>query len=125
MRAGRLDRLVTIQRKSNTYSDSGEPVDSWTTLALRRPASYKPVKGDERFAGDQIVGREQVTFGVRYSADIADINTKDRIIYPALQADSPAPDPETGRVFDIIAVNEVGSGEGLSIIAARRSDIAA
>lgn len=123
MRAGRLGKLVTIQRKSSTYSDSGEPIETWATLALRRPASYKAVRGDEKFAADQIVAREQVEFGIRYSADIADLNTKDRIIYPALQADSPAPDPETGRVFDILAVHEVGSGEGFTVTAARRADV--
>jgi hypothetical protein len=124
MRAGHLDRLVTIQRKTESITDEGGVTENWSTLLLRRPASYRALRGDEVLGGDQRVGREQVEFRFWWSADIAGLSVNDRLIYPALQADSPAPDAESGRLFDILAVHEVGRREGVLVTAARRADVA-
>ena len=121
MRAGRLDRMITIQRKTETQSDSGFPVEEWSNLVARRPASMSPVKGDERYGGEQYVAEEQTEFRVRYSSNIAALTPQDRIIEPALQADSPS--AETRRVYDVLAVHEIGRREGLRIIASRRADV--
>lgn len=123
MRAGRLDRLITIQRVTKTLSDSGEPQETWTTLIARRAAGYRPLKGDERFTGQQVIGTEQVEFRIRYSADVADLSQLDRIVYPALSEESPADDSDTRSIFDVLAVNEIGRREGLLIITQRRSDV--
>jgi head-tail adaptor len=124
MRAGRLDRLITIQRPTTTGSHSGEPQLSWVAIAgcQRRAASMAPVRGDERFTGEQIVGQEQVEFRIRYSAGVADISPKDRIIFPALGDNSPTNDPRTREIYDILAVHEIGRREGLRLITQRRAD---
>lgn len=122
MRAGRLDRLITIQRKSTTSSDSGDAVDTWTTLIERRAAGYRPLKGDERFGSEQIVGTEQVEFRIRWSANVADLSQRDRIVYPALADESPEDEPDTKNIYDILAVNEIGRREGLQIVTQRRAD---
>lgn len=122
MRAGRLDRLITIQRKSLTSSDSGEPVETWTTIIERRAAGYRPLKGDERFTGEQVIGTEQVEFRIRYSSNVADLSQRDRVVYPALADESPEDVPDERNVFDIVAVHEIGRREGLLIMTQRRAD---
>src|ERR671925_891888 len=84
MRAGRLDRLITIQRKTSAPADSGEPVESWSNLVpAHRPASVTPVRGDERFSGEQYAAIGQVDIRVHYSIGLADLSPLDRILYPA------------------------------------------
>jgi head-tail adaptor len=122
MRAGRLDRLITIQRKTVTSTDSGDVVETWNTLIDRRHAGYRPLKGEERFTGEQVIGTEQVEFRIRYSANVADLSQRDRIVHPALSEDSPEDVPEERNIHDILAVNEIGRREGLLIITQRRAD---
>src|SRR5262245_19560348 len=108
MRAGRLDRLITIQRKTVTLSDSGHPSEVWTDVVTRRPASVLPVRGDERFGDPQIVATEQVEFRIRHSQNVADLGPQHRIIYPALSGDSPDESVVERRVYDILSVHEIG-----------------
>lgn len=122
MRAGRLDRIVTIQRKTNSSSDSGDVVESWSTLIARRYAGYRPLRGEERFTSEQVIGTEQVEFRIRYSADVADLSQRDRIVHPALSEDSPEDVPDERDIYDILAVNEIGRREGLLIVTQRRAD---
>ena len=125
MRAGILDRRITIQRKTLTASGSGEPIETWATIAgcERRAASAPlPVRAGENLALPGIIATDQVTFKIRYSSEVATLNAKDRIIYPALDDGSPPAMPADAHIYDIIAVNELGRREGLSIIAQRRPD---
>ena len=102
-------------------SSDGQPIDAWTTVEpLRRPAALEPVRGEERFTAPQYVARDQVTFEIRYDQSVVNLNPLDRIIHPALSADSPA---ETREIYDVMAVQEIGRRRGLLILAARRSDV--
>lgn len=123
MRAGRLDRTIAIRRRSLTYSESGEPINGWADISVR-PASISPVSGDERFAGDQWVAKEQVEFRVHYAEIVSDVGPLDQIIYPYSTGDSPAAVIPESRLYDIMAVHELGRREGLRIMAARRADVA-
>ena len=121
MRAGRLDRRITIQRKSEIQSASGQPVITWATLptAQRLWASMTPASGDERFTDPQVAAKQQVEFKIRWSLFVADLSPLDRIVYPAINSgDTPAPT----AIYDILAVHELERREGLSIIAFRRAD---
>jgi len=122
VRAGRLDRRITIQRFTTTYSPSGEPIETWTDLVSRRWAEVRPVRGDERFSAPQLAAKEQVEFRIRWGAAVADVSPLDRIIYPAVEPASPAEEIAESRVYDILAVHEIGRRDGLRIIAARRVD---
>src|SRR5262245_6462349 len=115
MRAGILDRLVAVQRKSATVSDSGEEQITWSTLA-QRWAGKTPVSGIERYGGEQLEAKEQVEFRLRWDTTIQDLQPTDRIIEPAQDASAP---PERS-VYDIIAVLEVGRHEVLRVITTRR-----
>jgi head-tail adaptor len=121
MRAGRLDRRVTIQRKSIVLADSGEQIESWASLSTNRPASVTPVSGAERFGGDQIESRQQVEFRIRWSMDVADLSPLDRIVYPSSDATD---SPSLGSSFyNVLAVNEIGRHEVLQIITTRHPDV--
>lgn len=123
MRYGRLDRRITIQRKTVTQSLSGEPVETWANL-VDRWASIVPARGDERFAAPQIEASEQVEFVLRWSQLVADLTPLDRIVYPAVEDASPAPPISHANLYDIQAVHELGRREGLRLIAVRRVGVA-
>lgn len=128
MRAGSLDRRITIQRKTTTESASGEPIETWSNLVVRRPASMRPVKGEERFTSAQEVAEDQIEFRVRHSAAIADLKPLDRIIHPALTTEQAADSSyaiPVRSIHDVLAVFELGRREGLRIITSRRADVTA
>lgn len=129
IRAGRLDRHITIQRRTVTDSDSGAQVETWSTLVNRRPAGlWTPRQGSESFSEPQLVARERVEWLIRYSSDVADLSPLDRVIYPALGADSPQDEPAERDVYDIVAVHEaheLGRYVGLRLVTARRPDVSA
>jgi head-tail adaptor len=123
MRAGQRDRLITIQRRTMSTTESGEQLPTWNTIAARWWASMRPVSGNERFIDPQVNAQEQVEFHVAYGTAVADISPKDRIIHPALEVGSPEPAPDDRRIHDILAVHEIGRREGLRIITRRRPDV--
>lgn len=123
MRAGRLDRFITIQRKTVTQSESGEPVEIWNNIDARRPANVSPVRGDEKFSAPEIAALQQTQFTVRYSSLLVDLTPLDRIIYPALDLTASPPEVEEEiNTYEILAVFEVGRREGLRILTNRRAD---
>lgn len=127
MQAGRLDRFITLQRYSAVMLPSGDRLLEWATLGpSRRPASVRPASGTEGFTTPQTVAIELTEFRIRYSADVSSATPIDRIIYPALTSAeinaSPVADVSAARVYDVVAVHEIGRREGLQIIGSRRPD---
>lgn len=120
MRAGKLDRKIDIERKTTTLNDFGDPIETWSKIATRRAAGYRPLSGEERFQADQFIASEQVEWTIRYSAAMAEINPLDRVVYPAEAAGSPPPPEPT--IYEVIAVHEIGRREGLKLITARRAE---
>lgn len=100
MRAGKMDRLITIQTFTTTQNDYGEPVETWTTLASVW-AERVPMSGREAFAADQLAALSLVKFKIRYRSDV---DTKNRIL-------------DAGSYYDIRSVGIIGRNEGLEITA--------
>lgn len=123
MVASRLDRLIDIERKSVTLSSSGEPVETWSPIAAKLAASYSSVRGEERATAAQWVAREQVEFWVRSSVVTRSVTPLDRIVYPPRSGESPPEVVPESRIYDIMAVAEVGRNDRIKITAARRSDV--
>ncbi len=117
MRAGPLDQRIALQRKTASLSSSGEPSESWSTIA-ERWAAVDPVAGDERNAAQQWIAREQTKFTIRWSLALDDLSPLDVVIYPSSDAaNSPPPSRSS---YDIIAVEQQGRNEKMVILAARR-----
>jgi len=111
-RAGRLDTRIAIQRKTTTDSNSGEQVETWTDLA-RRWADVRPMVGDERLVGENLVAREQVQFRFRWDSSIADLSAKDRIVMP------PSATPTDTDIYNIVQASMVDRNEDFLVLAYR------
>ena len=111
MRAGNLDRVISLQRLTQAVSDAGTVTETWTDFApgiraeLVAPMLPFAVKAPTIFAGveaDQAYGpAEEVTlaFQVRY---VASVTTVDRVVYE-------------GNPYRIIGITEIGRRRGLEL----------
>jgi len=105
LRSGRLDRRITLQRKTVTENSYGEPVESWKDLATVW-AEYMPARGAERYASMQTIGEIEIRWRIRYRSGLTPI---DRIVYQ-------------GRVHNVTSIIEIGRGEGLEIYTRGRAE---
>lgn len=105
MRSGRLDRRLTLQRKTATENDYGEPVETWTTIATVW-AEKIPVRGAERYAAMQTVAEVDTRFKIRYRTDVSPL---DRVVC-------------AGITYDVKGVLEIGRREGWEIYATARAE---
>lgn len=112
MRAGKIDRKITIQRKTSNESNSGEVIETWTDLSTRW-ASIAPLVGTERLIGENLIAKEQVQFRTRWADVIADLSPQDRIIYP------PTTSPTDKEIYNIIQASEIGRKDEFLILAYR------
>lgn len=109
---GNIDRMVTVQRKTVSESNSGEPVEAWTDLSSRW-ASIKPMTGTERLVGENLVAKEQVEFRLRWAEAIADLSPMDRIIFPRTAS------PTDLEIYNIVQASEVKRREEFLVLAYR------
>ena len=98
MRAGDLDRRITIERVTITYSETGEPIETWNTLATRW-AQVQQQSGREFFSGVQTVSERRVSFRIRW---LEGLTVLDRVV-----CDS--------AVHDIQEVRRLGRKEGVEL----------
>lgn len=125
MRAGRADRIITVQRAIVTQSGSGDLIETWADIAFQIPAGHLPTPGAERFTSAQEVAEQEVTFTVRFLSipnAYRPLTPKDRVIYPAHDVSANAQTPGNGRVYDVLGSEEVGREVDLRIRTSRRTD---
>jgi SPP1 family predicted phage head-tail adaptor len=108
MRAGPLDRRITLQRATRAQDATGQEVETWATLA-EVWGSKRDVSDSERVAAAEVSAEITTRFQIRWDSSWSDLNPKDRVVY-------------NGRTYDISSVKEIGRREGLEITAAARSD---
>lgn len=96
MRAGTLDRSVTIQRRAETVAASGSVTETWTDLIACR-AELRAPTAEELATGFGEAERETVIFTVRWHP--TPISTGDRILC-------------AGRFYDIKQIVEIGRRQG-------------
>jgi SPP1 family predicted phage head-tail adaptor len=99
MRAGSLDRTITIQRSTTVIDDAGTPQQTWATFATLR-AQIIQQSADEfiRSEGGG-VSENAIVFRTRF---VDGVRLDDRVEY---KADS----------FDIKELKEIGRRRGLEI----------
>lgn len=98
MRAGDLDRQITIEVPTETPNAIGEPIQSWAAFATVW-AKVGPVRGRERFTADQVAAEADTTFRIRW---LAGVTEKMRVSYD-------------GRLYDITYIAELGRRDGLDL----------
>ena len=104
MRAGRMDRLVTLEYKTVSQNDHGEEIETWTAKATIW-AGKKDFRGTEFFGAQQVNAEATGIFIIRYRDDV---NTEDyRLTYE-------------GDTYDIKAVAELGRRAGLELMVEAR-----
>lgn len=96
MRAGELDRRITIQQPNVTRNETGEEVTTWADVATVW-AKADPVDGDEGFQSDRRVNTSRMQFTIRYRPGVT---AKMRVVYD-------------GETFKIEDVREKNRREGL------------
>jgi SPP1 family predicted phage head-tail adaptor len=100
MRAGELDRRITIQSQTTTQADNLELNTAWVD-EVSLPAAVKGLRGSERFEHDQRTAEQTKVFKIRYRKALT---TKHRIVYD-------------GQSYDIVNINELGRRAGLELTA--------
>lgn len=104
MNPGRMDRQITIERKTETRDAVGYPVPSWSPLATVW-AEVRPLSGREALRSGEALGRvigsETASFFI-YHTD--GLTIEDRINYD-------------GKIWNIRYIREIGRRDGLEILA--------
>lgn len=108
LKAGKLDRRITLQRHLTTRDDFNNPVETWFDLCTVW-ASFEPVSDGERFRAGERASEISARFQIRYSSQVKDVTPKDRLVFG-------------GRVYSITHVKEIGRREGLELTAVGRDD---
>ncbi len=98
LRAGKLDREITIERETETVAPSGAVSKVWAPVATVR-AELVQQSADEYLAGFGEAEGDNVVFRVRY---LAGITTADRVSY-------------AGDTYDIDGIAEFGRRKILEI----------
>jgi SPP1 family predicted phage head-tail adaptor len=99
MKAGPLDRRVTIQRKTVVYDEYNEAIEAWAELATLS-AQVVQQSGREFLSNDQTQAERRVLFRLRW---FKGVTVLDRVTYG-------------GRVHNIQDVKELGRREGLELL---------
>jgi SPP1 family predicted phage head-tail adaptor len=99
MRAGLLDRRITIERATTTRDSYGQTIYTWHPLA-NVSAQVLAQSGKEFFAAAQLQASQRVLFRFRW---IGALTALDRVSYG-------------GRVFDIQFVRELGRRAGTELL---------
>lgn len=109
MRAGLLDRRITLRRYATARSALGSQVKAWNDLA-EVYAAYLPVSDAERVKAAQVGASLTARFQIRWDPQVADLSPLDQLR------------DEYGRDFAIVGVKELGRRVGLEISARALAD---
>jgi SPP1 family predicted phage head-tail adaptor len=100
MRAGSLDRTITLERKNESIAHSGAVACAWTILATVR-AELVEASADEAAIGYGEAETATRLFRIRWIPSV-EITTDDRLTY-------------AGAAYDIRAVVEIGRRRALDL----------
>lgn len=108
MWAGRLDRRVAIQQRSDAQSLAGDPMATWATVKTVAMGK-RDLKAEERFAGSQVAASVTTLFTARAQA-VRDVDPATyRLVYE-------------GQVFNIEGRRELGRNDGVEFQCSARGE---
>lgn len=94
MRAGKLDRRITILERMETGRNSlNEPEYAWLAVADAW-AQLRPNRGSERFAAAQLAGTAVLTMHLRWRPGLG---VQHRVVHDGVTYEIVAPPRELGR----------------------------
>ncbi|GAB9248269.1 head-tail adaptor protein [Bradyrhizobium diazoefficiens] len=102
MRAGNLDRLIEIQRRSTTIGLGGTVGQTWATFATMRAQLLKSDIDDREGARGHATDA-MLTFRMYY---FASLSLNDRLLYE-------------GQPFEITGITEIGRRVGMDVTCER------
>jgi SPP1 family predicted phage head-tail adaptor len=98
MRAGKLDKSITIQRQSETVNAAGSVLKTWADLATMRSEIVQQT-ATEFLTGYGTAENGTIIFRIRYQPGIT---TADRVSY-------------AGSVYEIEEIKEIGRRRSLEL----------
>ncbi|MDW5313775.1 phage head closure protein [Rhizobium sp. PL01] len=98
MRAGKLDKTISIERAGTVVDDYGTPTEGWATIATVRAQIIQQTT-QEFLAAPGTNAETATVFRIRHRDGL---QVADRITY-------------AGRAFDLKEVKELGRREGLDL----------
>lgn len=107
MRAGDLDRRVTLQRAGQGDDGLQTTTLNWADLSTVW-ASRQDISDGERGRADGTLADATTRFRIRWSETVSDLSPKDRLT-------------TEGQTFDIVGVKQLGRRYGLEITAKRHA----
>jgi SPP1 family predicted phage head-tail adaptor len=102
MRAGSLDRLIEIQRRTTGLDLYGSVIDTWTTVATMRAQLLKNATDDREGARGHATDAV-LTFRMYY---FASLSLNDRLLYE-------------GQQYEITGITEIGRRVGMDLTCER------
>ncbi|WP_256807150.1 phage head closure protein [Bradyrhizobium sp. Bra64] len=102
MRAGNLDRLIEIQRRTTGLDLYGTVTDTWTTYATMRAQLLKNATDDREGASGHTTDAV-LTFRSYY---FASLSLNDRLLYE-------------GQPYEIKGITEIGRRVGIDVVCER------
>lgn len=102
MRAGNLDRLIEIQRRTTGLDLYGTVIDTWTTFVTMRAQLLKNATDDREGARGHTTNAV-LTFRMYY---FASLSLNDRLLYE-------------GQQYEITGITEIGRRVGMDVTCER------
>jgi SPP1 family predicted phage head-tail adaptor len=103
MDPGRRDRRITLQRREVVQDAYGQEVETWKDLATTW-AERRNMRGNERWVAQQVNAKIECKYFIPYMDGLTPLH---RLI-------------DRDRVYDIVAVLEIGRCELLELVVASR-----
>lgn len=110
MQAGKLDRRLTLRRKTTTTDEFGAEIATWADVATVW-ASKQDVSDGERVRAQQVGARITTRFQVRWGSVTKTISAEDQVVCE-------------GVLYEVTARKEIGRREGVEITATAQADVA-
>lgn len=79
MRSGNLRQSISVQRQTTEQGSSGQLVDTWVEIAVRR-CSIEPLNGREYFVASGEHSEINVRIRMRYDQTVKTIRAFDRLV---------------------------------------------
>ena len=99
MKAGKLDRRITIEREAETVDRYGTASSAWTPIATDIAAQMIQAATDEFLSAHGEDDKTVVVFRLRWRAGV---EMTDRVMYQ-------------GTAFNVVEIKEIGRREGLEL----------